>query len=69
MRKQQTIKFPLSKASQTKVRADYKNNCSLESFYRTLGIFNEKQASNVMADLYNNRIEKENQKCQVSLLI
>ena len=71
MRKQQTIKFPLSKASQTKVRADYKKNnglaknCTLESVYRSLGIFNEKQASNVMADLYDNRIEKENQKVDV----
>ena len=71
MRKQQTIKFPLSKASQTKVRADYnKNNglvknCTLESVYRSLGVFNEKQASNVMADLYNNRIEKENQNVDV----
>ena len=71
MRKQQIIKFPLSKASQTKVRADYKKhnglakNCTLESVYRSLGVFNEKQASNVMADLYNNRIEKENQKVDV----
>ena len=71
MRKQHTIKFPLSKASQTKVSADYKKNnglaknCTLESVYRSLGIFNEKQASNVMADLYNNRIEKENQKVDV----
>ena len=68
MRKQQTIKFPLSKASQTKVRADYKKNnglarnCTLESVYRSLGVFNEKQASNVLTDLYNIRIEKENAK-------
>ena len=68
MRKQQTIKFPLSKASQTKVRADYKKhnglakNCTLESVLRSLGVFNEKRASNVMADLYNIRIEKENAK-------
>ena len=38
---------------------------TLESVYRSLGIFNEKQASSVMADLYYNRIEKENQKVDV----
>ena len=71
MRKQQTIKFPLSKASQVKVRADYKKhnglakNSTLESVYRSLGIFNEKQASNVMAEMYNNRIEKDNQNVDV----
>ena len=71
MRKQQTIKFPLSKASQLKVRADYKKNnglarnSTLESVYRSLGIFNEKQASNVMAEMYNNRIEKDNQNVDV----
>ena len=71
MRKQQTIKFPLSKASQTEVRADYKKNnglaknCSLGSVYRSLGIFNEKQASNKMAELYYNRIKKENRKVDV----
>ena len=71
MRKQQTIKFPLSKASQVKVRADYKKNnglaknCTLESVYRSLGIFNEKQAFNVMAEMYNNRIEKDNQNVDV----
>ena len=47
MRKQQTIKFPLSKASQVKVRADYKKNdglaknSTLESVYLALGVFNE----------------------------
>ena len=74
MRKQQTIKFFLSKASQVKVRADYKKNnglaknCSLESVYRSSGIFNEKQASNVMAELYNNRIERDNQNVDVGAL-
>ena len=54
MRKQQTIKFPLSKASQSKVRADYKKNnglaknSTLESVYRSR---NEKRASNVMAEM------------------
>ena len=71
MRNQQTIKFPLSKVSQVKVRADYKKhnglakNSTLESVYRSLGIFNEKQASNVMAEMYNNRIEKDNQNVDV----
>ena len=71
MRKQQTIKFPLSKASQLKVRADYKKNnglaknSTLESVYRSLGIFNEKQESNVMAEMYNNRIERDNQNIDV----
>ena len=71
MRKQQTIKLSLSKASQLKARADYKKNnglaknSSLESVYRSLGIFNDKQASNVMAEMYNNRIERDNQNVDV----
>lgn len=66
MRTKQTVKFPLSKVAETKVRVDYKThhnlqkNASMESVYRNLGIFNQAHAYHAMVDLYNQRIEQEN---------
>jgi hypothetical protein len=65
-RVQQSIKFPLSKSAEDKVRAYYKSsnglskNSTMEIVYRSLGINNKKVAYNVMADLYNIKIEKDN---------
>ena len=66
MRTKQTVKFPLSKVGETKVRVDYKThhnlhkNASMESVYRNLGKFNQVHAYHEMVDLYNQRIELEN---------
>ena len=68
MRVQQLVTYPLSKASESKVRIDYKvhnglaKNCSMESVFRNLGIFNKTQANLAMVDLYNRRIQSENVK-------
>lgn len=60
------VTFPLSAATEAKIRVDYKarnglaKNSTMESVYRNLGIFNKAQAYGAMADLYNQRIEQEN---------
>jgi hypothetical protein len=65
-RKQQLVKFPLSASNQRKVRVYYKNhnqlnrNANEEQVFNSLGIHNRNQAYNVMAELYNNDIEAQN---------
>ena len=51
-----------SEPTKRKITVSQRTVSTLESVYRSLGIFNKKQASNVMAEMYNNRIEKENAK-------
>lgn len=68
-----TVNFPLSKSSELKVRAQYKkdrtNNVPMNADEKTLlnhfkdnGVMTRKIAYNVMADLYNQNVEKENAK-------
>ena len=68
MRTTQTVQFPLSKASEAKVRKYYKSssnirkNANEESVFRSLGIYNKKNAYNAMGDLYNIYVNSENKK-------
>ena len=66
MRVQKSVSFPLSKAIESKIRIDYKThnglakNANMEAVYRNLGIFNKGHAYAAMVDLYNRRIQTEN---------
>lgn len=72
IRKQRTVQFPLSKANELKIRKFYKSNSNLsknaneESVFRSLGIYNRRNAYNAMGDLYNKFVNNENSKISVS---